>query len=83
VMPSAEGAFGLGKRAYGLDCIKARLSDTSISWISMIFLVMNLPLVVKSLSGSFLSFLLSEFHRLFERCVGNKVATDRYIFALT
>jgi transposase, IS5 family len=78
-----EGTFGLGKRAYGLDCIKARLSDTSMSWISMIFLVMNLPLVVKSLGSSFLYFLLSELHRLFVRCVRNKMAADRHIFALT
>jgi hypothetical protein len=77
-----EGTFGLGKRAYGLDCIKARLSDTSISWISMIFLVMNLPLVVKSLSGSFLSFLLSELVRLFESFGKFNVVTNRGLFAV-
>lgn len=37
-----EGKFGQGKAAYGLDNIKARLKDTSGSWIACIFLVLNL-----------------------------------------
>lgn len=53
---SIEGTFGTGKRSYGLDCIKARRSDTSMSWIAAIFFVMNLPLFLKELGSSFLSF---------------------------
>lgn len=37
-----EGKFGQAKTAYGLDRIKARLQDTSESWIASIFLVLNL-----------------------------------------
>lgn len=37
-----EGKFGQGKNAYGLNRIKARLKDTSESWISSIILVLNL-----------------------------------------
>lgn len=37
-----EGKFGQAKTGYGLDCIKARLQDTSESWIASIFLVLNL-----------------------------------------
>jgi len=37
-----EGKFGQGKTAYGLNNIKARLKDTSESWIACIFLVLNL-----------------------------------------
>jgi hypothetical protein len=37
-----EGKFGQGKRAYQLNNIKARLPETSESWINAIFLVMNL-----------------------------------------
>jgi len=37
-----EGKFGQGKVAYGLDCIKAKLKDTSESWIACIALVLNL-----------------------------------------
>lgn len=37
-----EGKFGQAKTAYGLDRIKARLSETSESWIASIILVLNL-----------------------------------------
>lgn len=37
-----EGKFGQGKRAYGLNNIRAKRQDTSESWISAIFFVMNL-----------------------------------------
>lgn len=37
-----EGKFCQARTGYGLDCIKARLQDTSESWIASIFLVLNL-----------------------------------------
>jgi hypothetical protein len=37
-----EGKFGQGKTAYGLNRIKARLDQTSESWIATIILVLNL-----------------------------------------
>lgn len=37
-----EGKFGQGKSAYGLGKIKARLKDTSQSWIASIILILNL-----------------------------------------
>ena len=37
-----EGKFGQGKSAYGLGRIKARLSETSESWIASTILVLNL-----------------------------------------
>ncbi len=37
-----EGKFGLGKRGFGLNNIKARLASTSTSWIQALFFVMNL-----------------------------------------
>ena len=37
-----EGKFGQAKSKYGLDRIKARLSNTSESWIASIILVLNL-----------------------------------------
>jgi len=37
-----EGKFGQAKVGYGLDCIKAKLKDTSESWIATITLVLNL-----------------------------------------
>lgn len=37
-----EGKFGQGKNAYGLGRIKARLKETSQSWIASIILILNL-----------------------------------------
>ena len=37
-----EGKFGEGKRGYDLDLVKAKLPETSESWIATIFFVMNL-----------------------------------------
>jgi hypothetical protein len=37
-----EGKFGQAKTAYGLDRIRARLSNTSESWIASIIMVLNL-----------------------------------------
>lgn len=42
-----EGKFGQGKSAYGLSKIKARLQDTSESWISSIYFIMNLLKLVQ------------------------------------
>lgn len=55
-----EGKFGQAKTAYGLNRIKARLKQTSESWIASIILVLNLvklagealpSLIVKVLAG--------------------------------
>lgn len=37
-----EGKFGQAKTAYGLNRVRARLADTSQSWIASIILVLNL-----------------------------------------
>lgn len=37
-----EGKFGQGKNGYNLNEIRARLKDTSESWVACIFFVMNL-----------------------------------------
>ncbi len=52
-----EGKFGQAKTAYGLNRIKARLKDTSQSWIACIFLVLNL---VKLAGQAPLRFILRE-----------------------
>lgn len=39
---NVEGKFGQGKRGYGLNDIKARLAETSESWVNAIIFVMNL-----------------------------------------
>lgn len=55
-----EGKFGQGKRGYGLNNVKARLKETSESWINAIFFVMNLTKLlqlVEKHSGFFVLFL--------------------------
>ena len=42
-----EGKFGQGKNAYGLNNIQAKRNDTSESWISAIFFIMNLLTLMK------------------------------------
>lgn len=37
-----EGKFGEGKRGYNLDLVKAKLPQTSESWVATIFFVMNI-----------------------------------------
>jgi IS5 family transposase len=54
-----EGKFGEGKRHYGLDLIRARLPETSLSVISLQILVMNLE---RRLRLSLVQFLFSVFH---------------------
>ena len=58
-----EGKIGQAKTAYGMNRIKARLRDTSESWIASIVLVLNL---IKLIGLAPLSLLI----KLYERCVG-------------
>lgn len=37
-----EGSFGVAKRRYDLDLVKAKRQDTSESWIGAVYLVMNI-----------------------------------------
>lgn len=65
-----EGKFGQGKRGYHLNNIKARLPETSESWINAIFLVMNLTkllLVAQKYGKIFTQFLFQEILPLFNR----------------
>ena len=46
-----EGKFGQAKTGYGLNRIKARLKDTSESWIAGIFLVLNLVKLAEAVAS--------------------------------
>jgi IS5 family transposase len=50
-----EGKFGQGKNAYGLAKIRARLKETSESWIMAIYLVMNLMRLVQTQTSFFIT----------------------------
>ena len=65
-----EGKFGQGKRGYHLNNIKARLPETSESWINTIFLVMNLTkllMVAEKYGKIFIRFLLHKILSLNEQ----------------
>lgn len=61
-----EGKFGTGKRKYTLDCIMAKLKETSESMIILNLLVMNLDKRLRLLLLNFLQWL--EFQVYFELC---------------
>jgi hypothetical protein len=42
-----EGKFGQGKNGYNLNYIRAKRADTSFAWISSIFLMMNLLVLLR------------------------------------
>jgi len=58
-----EGKFGQGKNAYGLNLVRAKRSDTSKSWVSAIFFVMNLVRLT-NLAKDFLAFIVIGFYKL-------------------
>ncbi|OYX97539.1 MAG: hypothetical protein B7Y76_07980 [Sphingobacteriia bacterium 35-40-5] len=57
-----EGKFGQAKIAYGLDNIKAKLKETSQSWIAAIALVLNLVAMTRQA----LVYLLYQFYKQFK-----------------
>ena len=53
-----EGKFGQGKTRYGLGLIKARLKETSESWVASILMVMNLVRMASQAALLFFVFLI-------------------------
>jgi hypothetical protein len=53
-----EGKFGQGKTQYGLGLFKARLKETSESWVASILLVMNLVRMASQATLLFFVFLI-------------------------
>jgi len=49
-----EGSFGVAKRKYDLDLVKAKTQATSESWIGMVYLVMNITQFMRVIFWSFL-----------------------------
>ncbi len=59
-----EGKFGEGKRKYQLDCVKAKLQDTSESWIANVLFVMNLAAWMRrDIFVPFLNFTKKQFQK--------------------
>lgn len=54
-----EGKFGQTKTCYGMDKIKARLKQTSQTWVAMILMVVNLVKLTKGIPHCIYTFLVS------------------------
>jgi hypothetical protein len=69
-----EGKFGQAKSAYGMNRIKARLQQTSQSWIATIVLVLNLVKLAGQVPFYFISQMLSfSANSLFEIVIKFKI----------
>ena len=68
-----EGKFGQAKTAYGMNRIKARLQDTSESWIASIVLVLNLIKLIGRASLSLLIKILEEYLAIENLCFNLEV----------
>jgi hypothetical protein len=55
IRQAIEGAFGVGKRRYGMDCVYEKLRITSETTIMMNMLVMNMEKILKDLYALFLA----------------------------
>ena len=63
-----EGKFGQAKTAYGLDNIKAKLKETSESWIAAIALVLNLVAMTRQALVSLIHPIYKRFAKLTFLC---------------
>ena len=67
-----EGKFGQAKTAYGLDNIKAKLKQTSESWIASIALVLNLVNLTRQALVRLLCYNYFCFVQLFYKAIQRK-----------
>ena len=61
VRNAIEGKFGQAKRRYSLDCIMAKLPETSETSIAITFLVINLATLLRQVYCLFLSLFLNPY----------------------
>lgn len=71
-----EGKFGQAKTAYGLDNIKAKLKQTSESWIASIALVLNLVNLTRQALVRLLCYNYFCFVQLFYKAIQRKFNTQ-------
>jgi transposase, IS5 family len=74
-----EGKFGQAKTGYGLDRIRARLKDTSESWIASIILVLNLVKLAGSIPCAVFSRMEYTFSMLLNQIIGHEVVVIQNI----
>ncbi len=72
-----EGKFGQGKNGYGLQKIKARMKETSESWIMSIYFIMNLVKLSERAFFSLLKAMLQDFKEHLSLLLPGFRITDR------
>ena len=77
-----EGTFGTAKSTYGLNRVKARLSQTSESWIATIILVLNLVKLAGKVPLSIYRLIMGAIIEVYDN-IRQKSASDSYLFTLT
>jgi IS5 family transposase len=65
-----EGKFGQAKVRYGINRIKARLKDTSESWVAMILVMMNLVRLAKEAPYFWLRSVVHPLEEFFLNMIG-------------
>jgi len=76
-----EGKFGQAKTAYGLNRIKARLNQTSESWIASIILVLNLVKLAGQVPFYILQLCTDFFSKLIRSLLKQPQQSDFFILA--
>lgn len=74
-----EGKFGQAKTAYGLNRIKARLQETSQSWIASIILVLNLVKLAGEAFPSLIFEILVSFSARWTKISLSRVAEENQL----
>jgi len=79
-----EGKFGQAKTGYGLNRIKARLRDTSETWIACIFLVLNLVKLAGAALPCLMVKLVLSFSakQILYRGSQHEVEINKYLFCI-
>ena len=72
-----EGKFGQGKNGYGLQKVKARMKETSESWIMSIYFIMNLLKLSERALLSLSKSLLQELREHLFLVLGNFRITNK------
>jgi transposase, IS5 family len=75
-----EGKFGQAKTAYGLNRIKARLRETSESWIASIILVLNLVKLAGEALPSLILRMLENFSEQWIKISLSRVARENRMY---
>lgn len=74
-----EGKFGQAKTAYGLNRIKARLANTSLSWIATIIMVLNLVKLTRQVLYCLIGKIIKEIRLMKIKCPAYQILNSKLV----